>query len=109
MSNTHPLPAFLSASVPLLMREMKSAGGPTPEQFASLSDFSQTLGERGDALLFGGKSGEATQLANQLAHSIAVLSFVPGGIRIFGMHFEAASNKYGVIESTFNRKAKESL
>ena len=85
----HPLPAMLAATVPLYMWEIERAGGPTPEQYASLSDFSQMLGERGDTLLFGGKPGEAGSLANELAHVIAVLSFVPGGIRIFGMHFEA--------------------
>lgn len=86
---SHPLPAMLSATVPLYMMELERAGGPTPEQFAALSNFSQMLGERGDTLLFGGKSGDAGALATELAHVVAVLSFVPGGIRIFGMHFEA--------------------
>jgi hypothetical protein len=85
----HPLPAMLSATVPLYMMEIEQAGGPTTEQLESLSEFSQMLGERGDTLLFGGKPGEAGALATELAHVVAVLSFVPGGIRIFGMHFEA--------------------
>ena len=45
----HPLPAMLSATVPLYMMEIEQAGGPTTEQLESLSELAQMLGERGEA------------------------------------------------------------
>ena len=51
---------------------------------------SNVLGEKGDILLFGGgKKGEAASIFNETAHAIAILAFCPGGIDIFGSHFDA--------------------
>lgn len=84
--------AFLSAAVPLRIMGMQENddGGPTREQIGACRPIVTDLGERGDLLLFGShKKGESAELANGLAHAIAVLAFAPGGIDIFGMHFEA--------------------
>ena len=43
----------------------------------------------GDTLLYGGNFGDAAKVFNQVAVSIAVLSFQPGGIKVFGLHFES--------------------
>jgi hypothetical protein len=82
----------LSAAVPLRVWELEQKGGPSDEDLKRAGEFSQVLGERGDVLLFGGKKGEAGNLFNRLAESIAVLAFCPGGIRTFGMEFAAGPN-----------------
>lgn len=69
---------------------MKLRGGPSPAEIEQARNFSQTLGEKGDILLFKGKKkGECAALFNQLAKSIAVLAFCPGGIKLFGQHWKA--------------------
>lgn len=83
------LPIFLSCSVPLRIMEMLRKGGPTDLDYELARNFRDALAEHGDTLLYGGKPGEAASLANRLAHAIAVLAFSPGGIIIFGQHFEA--------------------
>jgi hypothetical protein len=77
----------IQASVPLHIMEMQAKGGPSEQDLRDARVFSGTLGEKGDVLLFGGKKGEAAGLFNQLARSVAVLSFCPGGVILFGQHF----------------------
>lgn len=79
----------LSAAVPLWIVDLDRAGGPSEADMKRCGEFAQELGERGDTLLFGGKPGEAANLFNKLARSIAVLAFCPGGITTFGQHYEA--------------------
>jgi hypothetical protein len=79
----------LSAAVPLHIIELKAKGGPDAEDLKQAQEFSKDLGERGDVLLFGSKKkGEAAGLFNGLAKSLAVLSFCPGGVTLFGNHWE---------------------
>jgi len=80
----------LSAAVPLCIQEIDAKGGPSVDDFSEASQFSQVLGEKGDVLLFGSKKkGEAADLFNRTAKAIAVLSFVPGGVTLFGCHYES--------------------
>jgi len=80
----------LSASVPLHILRLKEKEGPTPEDYEKCKEFSLILALKGDNLLYGSKKeGETAKLFNRLSHSIAVLSFCPGGITIFGQHFES--------------------
>ena len=47
------------------------------------------LGSQGDVLLFGGgKKGEAADMFNKMAEGIALMSFLPGGVRVFGVHWD---------------------
>ena len=86
----HPLPIALSAAVPLWIMEIEACGGPTVEDLISSRAFAETLGERGDILQFrGGKPGETAKLFSQAARAIAILSFCPGGVTLFGEHWEA--------------------
>ena len=86
----HPISIALSAAVPLHIITLKESGGPTSEQFKELQGISDDLGSNGDKLLYGSKKkGEAASLFNRTARAIAIMSFVPGGIDIFGMHFES--------------------
>lgn len=85
------LSIFLSAAVPLRMMELVGRGGPTTDDMTRAQAASNLLGEKGDVLLFGSnRKGEAAYIANELAFSIAVLSFCPGGVRTFGQHFDAS-------------------
>lgn len=94
------LATFLSASVPLRIMALldNEGGGPTNEDLQAAKGFSQELGEKGDILLFGGKSGESAALANKLAKMVAILAFAPGGVHCFGQRFDAA--KYPGFKKT---------
>ena len=84
----------LSAAVPLHILRLKEQGGPRREDIEACQAWSTELGEHGDVLLFGGgKPGQAAALFNQLARSIAVLSFWPGGVSLFGQHWESVKEE----------------
>lgn len=88
MSNNN-LMTMMQTAVPLHVLQLKERGGPTAEDMAEAQKTSDMLGERGDVLLFGGgKKGECADLFNRTARAIAILAFVPGGVDIFGAHFE---------------------
>jgi hypothetical protein len=88
LSNSH-LGIFLSAAVPLQIRELQSKGGPTLEDLRAMQKYSKQLKEHGDSLLFKDKKkGVTAQMANGLASAVAILSFVPGGITTFDQHWE---------------------
>ena len=84
----------LAAAVPLRIMVLQRQGGPTEMDWRNAVEFGSVLAEKGDILQFGyGKrqprEGEPSvaDLFNQLARAVAVLAFVPGGVRLFGMHF----------------------
>jgi hypothetical protein len=84
----------LATAVPLHILELQAKGGPDAEDLKQAQEFSKDLGERGDVLLFGSKKkGEAAGLFNGLAKSLAVLSFVPGGVTLFGSHWETKTEE----------------
>lgn len=86
----NPLAIAMAAAVPLHIMRIQAKGGPNAADMAKAQETSDRLGEHGDILLHGGgKKGEASDLFNRTAHAAAVLAFVPGGICIFGQHFEA--------------------
>lgn len=92
----------LSASIPLYILQIKEKGEITEKDMERAREFSQVLGEKGDVLLFGSKKkGETAKLFNDLAWSIALLSFCPGGITIFKQHYE---NK---LEDNINGKTNK--
>jgi hypothetical protein len=48
------------------------------------------LASKGDILQFGSKKkGEAAEIFNRVAEAIAIMSFCPGGVTLFGEHWEA--------------------
>lgn len=49
--------------------------------------FPDLIGGRGDVLFGGGKEGEAADMFNQAAEAVALMSFLPGGVSVFG-HWE---------------------
>lgn len=50
---------------------------------------SQMIAEHGDVILYQSKKkGETARAFNALAEGLAILSFAPGGVTAFGLHFE---------------------
>lgn len=83
------LKGLLSVAVYLRIEELKARGGPSPEEWRKLPETGKLLAEQGDKLLYpSAKKGETADLFNKTAQAIAILSYVPGGIVVFGMHFE---------------------
>jgi len=89
----HILPDMLQLAVPLYIQQLKDNGGPADADFTRLCGIGDSLAHQGDVLLFGGsKKGETAQLFNDLAFAIAVMSFVPGGVCVFGQRWESKPN-----------------
>lgn len=82
---------FVAMVVPLrILAIVQEWGEPQPHHWEQAREINDWLGEKCDILLFGSKKkGESASLANALAQAIAVLSFLPGGIEIFGQRFDA--------------------
>lgn len=90
IDRTGLLPEMLAIAVPLYIQQLVEKGGPTGDDFKEANKLSAVLGERGDVLLFGGgKKGEAAEMFNGVARAIACLSFVAGGVTLFGNHWES--------------------
>jgi len=99
------LPIALSAAVPLYIEEFKIKGCPTEEDYKNLSNVAQLLGEHGDLLLFGSPASKkgykgkkkdkitTADIFNKVARSVAIMSFCPGGITLFGQHYETKEEK----------------
>ena len=88
-TNRH-LSDMMALAVPLYISKLKAKGGPDAEDYKRATEFSSVLGERGDILLFGGgKKGECADMFNRTAEAVAILSYSPGGVTVFGSHFEA--------------------
>lgn len=84
-----PLALTLAATVPFLIHDLVAGGGPTDYQREQAIANGQIAMQRADYMLYGDKKGEPAKLFAYLAEAIAVLAFVPGGITIFGQHYEA--------------------
>jgi len=89
------LEMMIEPAVRLRMIEMSEGGGPTDADFARLHKTARLLGECGDVLLYGGSKKmdgnvvTAAVVFNALAHAVAVMSFCPGGVELFGVKYES--------------------
>ena len=81
------LATALSAAVPLWVMQFKTMPLDVLQKIAKES--SDMMLQTREAILFKTKPGESAKAFNALARGIAVLSFSPGGVRCFGMHFES--------------------
>ncbi len=88
----HIMKMTLCTAVPLWIAQIKERGGPTQEEWDRITNFAETLAFQGEVLMFGDKKqpGRQAHLFNRLAQSIAVMSFLPGGVTTFGEHWEAS-------------------
>lgn len=85
------LRTHLSAMVPIAMMELQAKGGPDDLDFERVRTYTTEIGAKGDAILYPVKTrGQSAEMVTKLVEAIAVLAFAPGGINIFGMHFNAS-------------------
>jgi len=83
--------SHLTFAVPLRIDEMRDNGGPSEPQLEYASEhFPTILGQHGDAILFHEKGQTGTAMS-VLTETIAILSFFPGGVTVFGLTFDASS------------------
>lgn len=87
-ANSELLKAHLAFIVPLRIIEIRQEGREWTEHMARVRTYMPDILERGE-LLFHYEKGTSNRLASKVADAIAVLSFVPGGISLFGLHFES--------------------
>jgi len=84
------LAMLLGVAVPLWITRLLNRDGPRTEDFTRIAGYSDELGSA-DAVLCGSKQpGAIASFFNKLAEAMAVLSFCPGGIELFGLHYESA-------------------
>lgn len=77
----------LQCAVPLWVFELQGRSWEYIVERASCC--AQEVAERGDLLMFRGKKpGQTAAVFNRLAEGVACLSFCPGGITVFGVHYE---------------------
>jgi len=93
----HPLYSTLQSAVPLRIIHIKKqmAKDPDYSPLADLINFVATpiflgnktmtidelIASKGDALLFGGNKDESAKIFNLLAQALALMSFIPNGVR----------------------------
>lgn len=88
------LQAALSAAVPLYIVEMRSWDWKRISETAQRC--AQVVAEKGDIILYrSAVPGETAKAFNALARGIACLSFSPGGVTAFGLHFDAKFEPFG--------------
>jgi hypothetical protein len=88
--NTHVLKliqAHLEATVPAVIWEIEERGGITEADYERVRAYAIYIGSHGDAILYHVK-GQTGPAMSKLVESIAVLSYCPGGITTFGLHFD---------------------
>lgn len=94
-------PLALPMAVYLQAEELKAQGGPSEGDFENLGGVALLIAEHGDLLLERSKASNrghkrtidkdkihTADVFNQVARAVAVLSFNPGGVTLFGQHFE---------------------
>lgn len=80
------LQTTLDAAIPVWIEELKQKPWSYLERRGP--ECSQYIAEHGDVVLYPGKhKGDTAKAFNALAEGIAILSFFPGGVKIFGRHW----------------------
>jgi hypothetical protein len=83
------LSTALNVSISLRVLELMKKGGPTDEDLDRIHVFLKDLGEHGTDLYFpGNRKGSTTDRFEQIVEAVAILSFSPGGLTVFGRHYE---------------------
>jgi hypothetical protein len=79
----------LQAAVPLWIHDVRDW---TPERRVEVArEAAPLLASKGDVLMFGGRRGEAAEVFNALARAVACCAYQPGGVTVFGDHWETSS------------------
>lgn len=87
------LQSTLACAVPLWIERLKR------EPWSHVQERTRVCGdaiaETGDVILFKSKrKGKTAEAFNRLAEGVACLAFAPGGVRVFGLHFEAKHGEH---------------
>jgi hypothetical protein len=88
-STFHLIQTHLAAAVPPLIIELILQGGPTDFDYKRAREHGRYIAEHGDAIMFY-KIGQSSEAMTRLVEGLAVLSFAPLGVRIFGLWFDAS-------------------
>jgi len=85
------LTTSMEAAIPIWIAKLSKQ--PLDYVLKRMAEQSKTLpgllGGKGEIMLFGGgEKGEAADMFNQTAEAVALMSFLPGGIHVFG-HWES--------------------
>lgn len=90
MSNDALLIATLEVAVPMWIDKFKREKVPLEKIVEDAHELAQVIAEKGDVIQFKSKKRSETGTAfNALAKAIAAMSFMPGGVKVFGLHFES--------------------
>jgi hypothetical protein len=73
------LDIHISCCVPLAIDDLKRRGGPLDSDFSAARKFAGDLAAKADQILYRDK--ETAPLVSQLVRNMAVMAFVPGGVR----------------------------
>jgi hypothetical protein len=88
-ARAHQLVTALQVAVPLHITELAALPArirePLIERWAA--DAVEPAAHKGDALMFGGKRGEAAAVFAALARGLAALAYQPGGVTVLGQHW----------------------
>lgn len=108
----HLLALTLDAAVPFRVLDYVQKGGPDEDDLARTREVADVLGAEADVLQYGGspssqtpsrrqgKGGHAARLFTLLTDALAVMSFVPGGVRFCGRRWLASAGwPYLVLDS----------
>lgn len=88
MSNEVLLKLTLEVAVPLWIDKLQKQLW--SEVMVRKDEAAQTVAEKGDIILYKSKKpGQTAKAFNALAEGVAILAFAPGGVKVFGLHFEA--------------------
>lgn len=78
----------LEAAVPLWIERLQAQPWSEVERRAQVAV--DVVASKGDIILFrSSRKGETAEAFNRLAEGVAALSFAPGGVTVFGLHFDA--------------------
>jgi len=87
VTNRALLITALEGAVPLWAAELAKA--PLRQLLAGGPALARVIAESGDVLQFGGaREGRVAEAFNALARSLAILSFVPDGVRFCGLRIK---------------------
>lgn len=92
MAEKHLLITSLEVAVPLWIHQLKS--WPIERIMARAHELAGVVASTADVAQFkNAKKGQTAAAFNALAEGIACLAFAPGGVKRFGLHFEAQVNR----------------
>ena len=87
--NHQLLAEALETPANLMILSLRSFGGPSEEQLIAAREFKSQLEKLGnERLLQTASQGLSAKEVRDLAWSIAIAAFLPGGIKLLGKHFE---------------------